>query len=116
VSLEVDGAAAYQGRVTTVALANGKYQGGGMLVAPLADPADGLMDLTVVEEVGLATLAKDAGMLYSGTVYAHPKVRHFRGVRLRADGGAPFECDGEAVGRLPVEVEVVAGAWRVLGQ
>jgi diacylglycerol kinase (ATP) len=102
--------------VTTVALANGKYQGGGMLVAPLADPADGLMDLTVVEEVGLATLAKDAGMLYSGKVYAHPKVRHFRGTRLRADGDAPFECDGEAVGRLPVEVEVVAGAWRLLGR
>ncbi len=38
-----------RGRYTIVSVANGQYMGGGMHVAPLADPADGLFDVMLIE-------------------------------------------------------------------
>jgi YegS/Rv2252/BmrU family lipid kinase len=101
-------------RLTTAALGNGRYQGGGMLLAPRAEIDDGLLDVTAIEAVGLRTLLTNLPALYSGAIYGHPKARHWRARRVRAEGNAPFEVDGEACGALPVEVEVRAGAWRVL--
>jgi diacylglycerol kinase family enzyme len=116
VTLRVDGAPAQYYNSTTIAIGNGRYQGGGMLLAPLAKADDGQIDVTVVDEVSLATVATNVSKLYSGSIYTDRRAHHLRGSRLSAEssGDVPFECDGELVGKLPVEIEVVAGAWRLL--
>ncbi|MDP2997577.1 MAG: diacylglycerol kinase family protein [Bryobacterales bacterium] len=98
-----------------VAIGNGISQGRGMRVCPRALLDDGLLDVTVIGDVGLADLAANLRLIYSGRIYEHPKVRHFRAALLRAEAGTGLELDGDAVGLLPAEFRVERGALSVLG-
>ncbi|MGP8245066.1 MAG: diacylglycerol/lipid kinase family protein [Bryobacteraceae bacterium] len=102
--------------ITTAAVANGQYQGGGIRIAPEAVIDDGLADITVVERVSLAEVAAHLPILYSGALYTYPKVRHWRAARVRVEGEAeaPVELDGEPVGTLPLEIEVLPQALRFI--
>ena len=102
--------------ITTAAIANGQYQGGGIRIAPEAALEDGLADVTVVERVSLAEVAANLPILYSGALYSHPKVRHWRAARVRAEAETevPVELDGEPVGTLPLEIEVLPQALRFI--
>jgi YegS/Rv2252/BmrU family lipid kinase len=101
---------------TIVSLANGRYQGGGILIAPAAAIDDGLIHVTLVEHVSLAEVVRNLRILYSGAIYGYPKVRHWqaKSVRAEAQSGAPLELDGEPVGTLPVEAEVLPHALRLI--
>jgi YegS/Rv2252/BmrU family lipid kinase len=116
VRLWLDDAAPAEFRATTVALANGRYQGGGILIAPLAAIDDGLIDVTLVERAGLVEVAANLRLLYSGDIWSHPKVHHWRAVRVRAEAepAAPLELDGEPLGTLPLEAEVLPRALRLI--
>ena len=102
--------------ITTAAVANGQYQGGGIRIAPEAALEDGLADVTVVERVSLAEVAANLPILYSGALYSHPRVRHWRAahVRVEAETEVPVELDGEPVGTLPLEIEVLPQALRFI--
>jgi diacylglycerol kinase (ATP) len=102
--------------LTTGAVANGQYQGGGIRIAPEAVMDDGLADITVVERVSLAEVAAHLPILYSGALYSHPKVRHWRAgrVRVEAETEVPVELDGEPVGTLPLGVEALPQALQVI--
>jgi diacylglycerol kinase family enzyme len=91
--------------ITTAAVCNGQYQGGGIRIAPEASLEDGLADVTVVSKVSLFEVLRRLPILYNGRLYGHPAVHHWRARRLRVEGDAPLELDGEAVGTLPLEVE-----------
>jgi diacylglycerol kinase family enzyme len=71
----------------------------------------------VVERVGLLEVAANLPILYSGALYSHPKVRHWRASRIRAhaEREVPVELDGEPVGTLPLEIEVLPKALRFVG-
>jgi YegS/Rv2252/BmrU family lipid kinase len=116
VRLWLDDAAPLEFHATTVALANGRYQGGGILIAPQAAIDDGLVDVTLVERVGVVEVAANLRLLYSGDICSHPKVHHWRAVRVRAEAetATPLEMDGEPVGRLPLEAEVLPRALRLI--
>jgi diacylglycerol kinase (ATP) len=102
--------------ITTAAVANGQYQGGGIRIAPEAEIDDGLADITVVERISLAEVVANLPILYSGALYSHPKVRHWRAARMRAEAETevPLELDGEPVGTLPLEIEVLPQALRFI--
>ncbi len=111
--LDDAGAGAFD--ATIVSLANGRYQGGGILIAPAAAMDDGFMDITLVEEVGLREVLRNMRLLYDGNLHAYPKVRHWRARRVRVEGqAAPLELDGEPLGRVPIEAEVVPRALRLI--
>jgi YegS/Rv2252/BmrU family lipid kinase len=116
VRLWLDDAAPAEFHAITVALANGRYQGGGILIAPRAAIDDGLVDVTLVERVGLAEVAANLRLLYSGDIYSHPKVHHWCAARVRveAETATPLEMDGEPVGTLPFEAEVLPRALRLI--
>ena len=105
VSVRVDDAPAMAFDITTAAVCNGQYQGGGIRIAPEAALGDGLADVTVVERVSLFEVARRLPILYNGRLYSHPRVRHWRGTRVRVEGDAPLELDGEPAGALPVEID-----------
>jgi len=98
-----------------VAVGNGISQGGGMRVCPRALLDDGLLDVTVIGDVGLVDLVANLRLIYSGGIYEHPKVRHFRAALLRAEAETGLELDGDPVGFLPAEFRVERGALSVLG-
>jgi YegS/Rv2252/BmrU family lipid kinase len=114
--LWLDDASPVEFQATIVALANGRYQGGGILIAPQAAIDDGLVDVTLVERVGLAEVAANLRLLYSGDICSHPKVHHWRAARVRAEAetATPLEMDGEPVGTLPFEAEVLPRALRLI--
>lgn len=100
--------------VNTAAVCNGQFFGGGMQVAPMADPCDGRFEVVVMHDMGLWDFIRNPNAIYRGEHLAHPKVRHFasRRVEARAEGGAEvlLDVDGEAPGRLPATFTLLPGA------
>lgn len=110
VRVTVDGDT-HEFRAALLAVANTGWFGGGMHIAPDADPADGLLDLTIVADVGRFELLRFFRLVFSGRHTTHPEVHVLRGhtVSLEADG-VELWGDGEALGTTPATLEAVAGA------
>ncbi|MEI9989421.1 MAG: diacylglycerol kinase family protein [Rhizomicrobium sp.] len=117
VRLIVDGKDDAKAAVSTVAIANGQYFGGGMRVAPDAKPRDGLFDVVVMEAAPRGTSLANMKLIYSGEHVHQPHVRVLRGTHVVAapvaeTGGRPvwIETDGETAGRLPATFDILPGA------
>ena len=102
--------------ITNVAVGNGQYHGGGMHPCPYAVVDDGLLEVTVIDYLKLFELVRDIRVLYSDNIYSHPKVHHLRARRIVATADEPtqIEVDGEPLGRLPLEIEVLPRRLPVL--
>jgi len=102
-------------RMHDVIIANGRYHGGAMLLAPDAQPDDGLFDVLTIGDVTKLDFITTAPKLYRGTHLSHPKIDLVRArvVEVDARERLPIELDGEQVGTTPVRFEVVPGALRV---
>jgi YegS/Rv2252/BmrU family lipid kinase len=117
VRLRLDGGAWQEQPITTVAVANGQYFGGGMRVAPTADPSDGTFEVTVWSGYTLVDFALKSRRIYNGTHTQLPGTRTFRTRLLEAESDEEvlLDVDGEQPGRLPVRVELLPGALRLKG-
>ncbi len=93
---------------------NGPTYGGGIPICPDADLADGLLDVTLVRPLGRARLLRLLPRVYRGTHTGLDEVvtARVRRVRLSAPATTAY-ADGDAVGMLPLEVDVPPGALRV---
>jgi diacylglycerol kinase (ATP) len=96
-------------------VANGRYFGGGMHIAPDAKSDDGQLDAIVFGDVGRLDLALNMHRLYRGTILRHPKASHrlARDVRVEPARALPIEVDGEQPGVTPVRFQVVPAALRL---
>lgn len=115
VRLRVDDAFDQEVNVTTVAICNGQYFGGGMHIAPNASPEDGLFDVIVIADVGPIELLLKSRSIYRGEHLRYSKVTALRGRKitaLPARGAGPvlLDVDGEAPGRLPATFEIIPKA------
>ena len=114
--LEVDvGGERRSGKMTNLIVANGRYQGGGMLIAPEAVPDDGLFDVLVIGDITKRDFVLNVGKIYRGTHLSHPKIELLRGARVsvEAEVPVPLELDGEQPGTTPATFEVVPAALRL---
>jgi diacylglycerol kinase (ATP) len=98
-----------------VAVGNCPSYGGGLRICPDADPADGLLDVVVAAPLGRAALARLKPRLRRGTHLSDPRVSSYRArhVRVHAEGIVGY-ADGERIGPLPLTVDCVPGAVRLL--
>ena len=103
-----------------VVAANCRYFGGGMMIAPDADPTDGALDVIVLRGASKWTLLKDFSLVYRGRHRDHPQITMTRARRMVAEpapdnrgGPVLLDIDGEAIGRLPATFEVLPGALSV---
>lgn len=118
VTLRVDGEQLYEGPILNVAMANGRYFGGGMMVAPDADPSDGMFDVVVLGDMTRTETLSLTGKIYKGTHIGTPKVSVRRGrlveaTPVRSDAKVLIDMDGETPGRLPLTARVAAAALRI---
>lgn len=98
-----------------VAIANGPSYGGGMMVCPDALFDDGLLDVLVVEPVSRLEFLRIFPKVFGGTHVTHPKVTIHRAARVEvASRGIVGYGDGERMQPLPVTVEAVPAALRLL--
>jgi YegS/Rv2252/BmrU family lipid kinase len=104
-----------EGRMHDVIVANGRWHGGAMQLAPEAKPDDGLFDVVLIGDVTKADFVSTAPKLYSGKYLSHPKIEllRSRSVSVAAPERLPIELDGEQVGTTPARFEVVPSALRV---
>ena len=96
---------------------NGRYSGSGMLSSPRADPTDGRFEMILVGPIGRFRLLSGLRRFRAGTHLILPEVRSRSITRLTvrsADPEALVEADGDIIGRLPAQYEVLPGAIRCL--
>jgi YegS/Rv2252/BmrU family lipid kinase len=115
VRVRVDGAVFHEAPIVNVAIANGRYFGGGMMIAPEAAPDDGLLDIVVIGDIGALGVVAHTPDLYSGKHVELDVVTTTKGVVVEAEPLAPrgqvlVEVDGETPGRLPLRASVAPGA------
>ncbi len=113
----VDDGEWHEERVTSLEVCNGRYFGGGMMVAPDALIDDGLLDVTVWKGLGFADFITKKGMLYDGSHVKLPNTRtcKARVVEVEPLDGARvlLEADGEQPGILPARFTIVPGALKL---
>jgi YegS/Rv2252/BmrU family lipid kinase len=99
-----------------VAVSNTERAGGGMKIAPGARPDDGVLNLTLVEEVGRWEAITQLRALCHGEHIHRPFVRYFPGHALSVDAQAPLEvaADGDLIGHTPAQFSVKPKALQVL--
>lgn len=102
-------------RANAVIVCNGCYCGGGMHIAPDADPSDGLFDVIVIGDTTKLEFLANVPKVYKGTHLTHPKVDAYRAreVRVEAQQQMFLQADGELIGEAPVTFRVVPEALRV---
>jgi diacylglycerol kinase (ATP) len=99
-----------------IAVANGQYHGGGMLVAPDALIDDGLFHITVIGNLTLAQVFRHLPKLYNGRIKDIKEVTIITGKTISASSPERVlvDCDGEQPCCLPIVAEIVPAALRVI--
>lgn len=112
-TLTIDGVRREQ-RAMLVSVANNPSLGGGMRIVPHADLSDGLLDVFIVHPLSRAGLIAVFPKVFAGTHIDHPAVEFLtaRRVVIEAEDAIAF-ADGERIGSLPIEIDVVPGALAV---
>ena len=101
--------------ISTVAVANGRYFGGGMFIAPDAELDDGFFDVVALGDMGMSDFVFKSRRLYDGSHLTMDKVSHRRAKIVRAEPASPsqvveLDVDGETPGILPATFRVVPRA------
>src|SRR5262245_32492755 len=118
VRIRVDGEVVHEGPFVLAAVANGRFFGAGMHIAPEARTDDGLFDLIVVAGLGRAQVLRKLPIIYRGAHLGDAAVRAWRGRSVEAEplgGVVPVELDGEPLGRLPARFETLPAALMLIG-
>lgn len=119
-AVEIDGAPWHEGPTLIAAIANGRYLGGGMHIAPEASFSDGLLDVICVGDLSRSKFLSLFPRVYKGAHLGLDAVRASRGrsvsVRaLRGDKPLLVDVDGETPGYLPLSARIFPGALQLCG-
>lgn len=120
-----DGKKVFEGSYLSMAFGIGRYSGGGMRQTPEAVMDDGLLDMTIIPELPILKIAKEAPKLFTGTFHKVKELSIARGrsiIVMPYDEALPcaavpgdiVEVDGEVVGNAPVKFEVLPSQLNVL--
>lgn len=110
VRVTVDDLVAFEGGIALVAVANGRYFGAGMMIAPDALQDDGLAEIVIVKGTSKFALLRDLRLVYSGAHRTLSSCVFLRGRRILVEPvGDPalIDIDGELPGRAPASIEML---------
>lgn len=101
--------------VLLAATGNTSTYGGGIRIAPNADPADGVLDICLVRMMNAGRILRVFPRVYWGGHLTHPDIFSYRTGSLSMETERPVVlfADGEPVGETPAEIIAVPGALRV---
>jgi YegS/Rv2252/BmrU family lipid kinase len=100
----------------SVAAANGRQFGGGMVLAPDASLDDGAFDVVTVSHVSRRRYVRGLVQVFSGRHVHNDEVdvRHARELRIAADRPFTLYADGDPLAELPATVRTLPAAVRVI--
>ena len=100
-----------------IAVCNGRYFGSGMHVAPMAKPDDGRFEVVTMSAENKLAFLMNSRSIYDGSHLKNPHTTHFSCEKIELDlideeARSLFllDVDGEALGTLPVSIEIVPKA------
>ena len=104
----------FDGDALMIVISNARFLGGGMKMAPHADPADGQINLQVFHGPKWLAL-KLKPMVQRGKHLNHPNVTLMTGnnFSIRTEPEWPIETDGEFIGRGSIEGSVLRHALQL---
>lgn len=107
-----------QVKAVNIAVGNCRYTGGGWAATPKANPEDGLLDVVVIEALGVADLLELAPAALSESDYLDSDgVLFVRAKEIRVETQPPgleFTADGEIIGNEPARFSILPQALNVL--
>lgn len=116
VRIEKDGGFIEEAQTLMVVVANGRYYGGKLCIAPHARLSDGELNLLLVRRVNSASTISLAARAFMKKHLGHSSVYTVpcRELTINAADGVPVHIDGELLGSLPAKIGVLPGALQVL--
>lgn len=108
IQLEIDGKGVTL-RSTLLAVANGKYYGGGMKVAPFADLQDGLLDICVINSLSRVKMLLLFPKLIKGKHDEIKEVSFLKGRKVQIDANEEvyISIDGEIIRKKKFNLEII---------
>lgn len=102
-------------KIFNCAVANGKYFGGGMMVAPDAQLDDGMFDIILLGDFSVPETLLQMNKIYRGGHIGHPKVQSFKGKKVvaKSDETVLLDIDGEQPGKLPATFKILPKSLKV---
>jgi diacylglycerol kinase (ATP) len=108
----------HQVKAVNIAVGNCRYTGGGWPATPKANPEDGLLDVVVIETLGVADLLGLAPAVLEESGYLdRDGVLFVRAKEIRVETQPPgleFTADGEIIGNEPAQFSVIPQALKVI--
>lgn len=107
----------FEQKVKDIIIANGAYDGGGMYVAPHARLDSGCFEVYLVGAMSLPDAVRSLPLLYRGALHKRPDiVRYFQAKTIQVESAERVKIspDGEMPGYLPVKVEILPKALRIV--
>jgi diacylglycerol kinase (ATP) len=100
-----------------IVVANGRYAGAGMMLAPNAELDDGLLDLILTDRASRLDVIRELPRIRRGGYLRNPKVTELRAREISISGEAPLaiDIDGEMAGYTPARIRILPAAVRFAG-
>ena len=97
-------------------VANGRYAGAGMMLAPHAQPDDGRFDIILTDGASRWDIIKELPRIGRGGHLQNPRVGERRAASVSIGGlePLPIDVDGDFAGYTPAQLAVLPGAIRFL--
>ena len=107
-----------QVEAVNIAVGNCRYTGGGWPATPKANPEDGLLDVVIIENLGVTDLLNLTPAVLAESDYLDSDgVLFVRAKEIRVDTQPPgleFTVDGEVIGNEPAQFSVLPQALKVI--
>jgi diacylglycerol kinase (ATP) len=115
VRVRLDDAHEFEINSNLLVVANGRYAGGGMMLAPKAQLDDGLFDVVLADGASRLDIIRELPRIHRGSHLKNPRVSYHRArlISISADEPIPIDVDGDFVGYTPAELSVLPAALRV---
>lgn len=98
----------WEGKITNFVVANGKYFGNGLCVAPDASIADGKFEIVIIGDISLLDYFKNISKIKSGQKIQHPKVAYYQLESVQIESleqrNISIDMDGEYIGYAPMKL------------
>ena len=106
----------YNGKITLIAVGNGKYYGGGMKVVPSASVDDGYFTVCLIKPMSKLKMLRLFPTIFTGDHIKQPEVNILKGKRVKVSSQEPMmlNADGEIIGTTPVTFEIVENKIAVI--
>lgn len=106
----------WAGKANSLVIANGKYFGSGLCIAPNADPTSNQFEVVIIGDISIFDYLKNIRKLKAGKRIDHPAV--FYKTTTSLEISSPVHCgleaDGEFLGYTPVMVRLDNRKIRIL--